>query len=80
MDKERRKMCVFAYIVLVYIYHKSFCFYAACLAQSSVKFLMLNAAVHFAQVVQECRAVVIAGGTMQPVSSYNTHREQSLLT
>lgn len=35
--------------------------------QSSLKFLLLNPAVHFAQVVKECRAVVIAGGTMQPV-------------
>ncbi|MCI4379479.1 hypothetical protein PGIGA_G00228850 [Pangasianodon gigas] len=49
----------------------------ACLAQSSVKFLMLNAAVHFAQVLQECRAVVIAGGTMQPVSDF---KEQLLLS
>lgn len=37
------------------------------LSQSSLKFLLLNPAVHFAQVVKECRAVVIAGGTMQPV-------------
>ncbi|XP_057557747.1 ATP-dependent DNA helicase DDX11 isoform X3 [Hippopotamus amphibius kiboko] len=36
------------------------------LSQSSLKFLLLNPAVHFAQVVKECRAVVIAGGTMQP--------------
>ncbi|XP_077049945.1 ATP-dependent DNA helicase DDX11 isoform X1 [Siphateles boraxobius] len=42
----------------------------ACLAQSSVKFLLLNAAVHFAQIVQECRAVIIAGGTMQPVADF----------
>ncbi|EGV91476.1 ATP-dependent DNA helicase DDX11 [Cricetulus griseus] len=35
--------------------------------ESSLKFLLLNPAVHFAQVVRECRAVVIAGGTMQPV-------------
>ncbi|XP_027015139.1 ATP-dependent DNA helicase DDX11 isoform X2 [Tachysurus fulvidraco] len=49
----------------------------ACLAQSSVKFLMLNAAVHFAQVLQECRAVIIAGGTMQPVSDF---KEQLLLS
>ncbi|KAF7699344.1 ATP-dependent DNA helicase DDX11 [Silurus meridionalis] len=48
----------------------------ACLAQSSVKFLMLNAAVHFAQVLKECRAVIIAGGTMQPVSDF---KEQLLL-
>lgn len=37
------------------------------MGQSSLKFLLLNPAVHFAQVVKECRAVVIAGGTMQPV-------------
>lgn len=35
--------------------------------QSSLKFLLLNPAVHFAKVVKECRAVIIAGGTMQPV-------------
>ncbi|CAO2625665.1 ATP-dependent DNA helicase DDX11 [Lemmus lemmus] len=43
--------------------------------QSSLKFLLLNPAVHFAQVVKECRAVIIAGGTMQPVSDF---REQLL--
>ncbi|XP_059040470.1 ATP-dependent DNA helicase DDX11 isoform X2 [Mustela lutreola] len=45
------------------------------LCQSSLKFLLLNPAVHFAQVVKECRALVIAGGTMQPVSDF---REQLL--
>ncbi|XP_012634894.2 ATP-dependent DNA helicase DDX11 [Microcebus murinus] len=45
------------------------------LSQSSLKFLLLNPAVHFAQVVKECRAVVIAGGTLQPVSDF---REQLL--
>ncbi|KAM8861765.1 ATP-dependent DNA helicase DDX11 isoform 6-T6 [Synchiropus picturatus] len=40
------------------------------LSESSVKFLLLNPAVHFAQVLQECRAVIIAGGTMQPVSDF----------
>ncbi|CAL9695345.1 unnamed protein product [Knipowitschia caucasica] len=40
------------------------------LADSSVKFLLLNPAVHFAQVLRESRAVVIAGGTMQPVSDF----------
>uniref|UniRef100_A0A4W6DAL7 DEAD/H (Asp-Glu-Ala-Asp/His) box helicase 11 n=1 Tax=Lates calcarifer TaxID=8187 RepID=A0A4W6DAL7_LATCA len=38
--------------------------------QGSVKFLLLNPAVHFAQVLKECRAVIIAGGTMQPVSDF----------
>ncbi|KAJ0069463.1 hypothetical protein NL108_006060, partial [Boleophthalmus pectinirostris] len=40
------------------------------LSESSVKFLLLNPAVHFAQVLREARAVVIAGGTMQPVSDF----------
>ncbi|XP_056373803.1 ATP-dependent DNA helicase DDX11 isoform X3 [Hyla sarda] len=39
-------------------------------AQSSLKFLMLNPAVHFAQVLKDCRSVIIAGGTMQPVADF----------
>ncbi|XP_041853277.1 ATP-dependent DNA helicase DDX11 isoform X2 [Melanotaenia boesemani] len=39
-------------------------------SESSVKFLLLNPAVHFTQVLKECRAVIIAGGTMQPVSDF----------
>ncbi|XP_033824285.1 ATP-dependent DNA helicase DDX11 [Periophthalmus magnuspinnatus] len=42
----------------------------ATLSESSVKFLLLNPAVHFAQVLREARAVVIAGGTMQPISDF----------
>ncbi|XP_050774186.1 ATP-dependent DNA helicase DDX11 isoform X2 [Gopherus flavomarginatus] len=45
------------------------------IAQSSLKFLLLNPAVHFAKVLKECRAAIIAGGTMQPVSDF---REQLL--
>nr|XP_060632744.1 ATP-dependent DNA helicase DDX11 [Anolis sagrei ordinatus] len=45
------------------------------LALSSLKFLLLNPAVHFAQVLKECRAVIIAGGTMQPIADF---REQLL--
>lgn len=52
--------------------------YAETLSESSVKFLLLNPAVHFAQILKECRAVVIAGGTMQPVRRYKaTHDKQS---
>ncbi|XP_063165285.1 ATP-dependent DNA helicase DDX11 [Candoia aspera] len=46
------------------------------LALSSLKFLLLNPAVHFATVLKECRAVIIAGGTMQPVADF---REQLFL-
>uniref|UniRef100_A0A4W3J3M8 ATP-dependent DNA helicase DDX11 n=1 Tax=Callorhinchus milii TaxID=7868 RepID=A0A4W3J3M8_CALMI len=35
-------------------------------AHSSLKFLLLNPAVYFAEIVKECRAIVVAGGTMQP--------------
>ena len=38
------------------------------LSCSSLKFLLLNPAVHFTSVVREARAVVVAGGTMQPVN------------
>ncbi|XP_036029593.1 ATP-dependent DNA helicase DDX11 [Onychomys torridus] len=46
--------------------------------QSCLKFLLLNPAVHFAQVVKECRAVVIAGGTMQPVHPLFLHVRRNL--
>eukprot|EP00794_Sanderia_malayensis_P007331 gene7330-8151_t len=35
-----------------------------------MKFLLLNPAVHFTDVIAEARAVIIAGGTMQPVSEF----------
>ena len=38
-------------------------------SHSSIKFLLLNPGVHFTDIVKECRAVVMVGGTMQPVSS-----------
>ncbi|XP_033632189.1 ATP-dependent DNA helicase DDX11-like [Asterias rubens] len=40
------------------------------LGKSSIKFLLLNPAVHFTQVLKEARAVVVAGGTMQPVDEF----------
>ncbi|XP_033615327.1 ATP-dependent DNA helicase DDX11 [Fukomys damarensis] len=63
LDSPRRPLCVPSVLP------------AGSLSQSSLKFLLLNPAVHFAQVVKECRAVVIAGGTMRPVSDF---REQLL--
>ena len=38
------------------------------LSSSSLKFLLLNPAVHFTSIVREARAVIVAGGTMQPVN------------
>lgn len=37
------------------------------LASSSLKFLLLNPSVHFTDIVREARAIIVAGGTMQPV-------------
>ncbi|GFY75105.1 hypothetical protein TNIN_61721 [Trichonephila inaurata madagascariensis] len=38
--------------------------------QSSLKFLHLNPSSHFKDIVQEARSIVLAGGTMQPVSEF----------
>ncbi|XP_072940109.1 ATP-dependent DNA helicase DDX11 [Epargyreus clarus] len=40
-----------------------------------LKYLLLNPAEHFAEVVQQCRSVVVAGGTMEPINEF-----RSLLT
>ncbi|XP_033095737.1 ATP-dependent DNA helicase DDX11-like [Anneissia japonica] len=40
------------------------------LSKSSIKFLLLNPAVHFTEVVKEARSVIVAGGTMQPVDEF----------
>ncbi|KAK3737374.1 hypothetical protein QZH41_002297 [Actinostola sp. cb2023] len=37
---------------------------------SSIKFLLLNPAIHFTSVALESRAVIVAGGTMQPTSEF----------
>ena len=42
-------------------------FSSALLSGSSLKFLLLNPSLHFTSIVSEARAVVVAGGTMQPV-------------
>jgi Rad3-related DNA helicase len=34
---------------------------------AAIKFLLLNSAVHFQEIVEKARSVVLAGGTMQPV-------------
>ncbi|XP_058793640.1 ATP-dependent DNA helicase DDX11 [Phymastichus coffea] len=35
-----------------------------------LKFLLLNPAAHFSEIIQEARAVVLAGGTMEPMSEF----------
>ena len=77
-DKDGRivisKKCeLFTDNVCTYSYGIVLCFsmriaYLATLMGSSLKFLLLNPSVHFTSIVQEARAVVVAGGTMQPVS------------
>lgn len=37
------------------------------------KYMLLDPAFHFRQIVEEARAVVLAGGTMQPMEDYMTH-------
>ncbi|KAK7604095.1 hypothetical protein V9T40_004368 [Parthenolecanium corni] len=41
--------------------------------RGSLKFLLLNPAAHFQEIVKETRSVIVAGGTMQPISEF---REQ----
>ncbi|XP_071504230.1 ATP-dependent DNA helicase DDX11-like [Diadema antillarum] len=40
------------------------------LSHCSLRFQLLNPAVHFTDVVKEARAVIVAGGTMQPVEEF----------
>jgi chromosome transmission fidelity protein 1 len=40
------------------------------LAKSSIKYCLLNPSSPFQDLVQECRAIVVAGGTMQPISEF----------
>nr|QZX63218.1 DEAD/H-box helicase 11 [Halisarca dujardinii] len=40
------------------------------LSSSSLRFLLLNPSVHFEEIVRECRSIIVAGGTMQPVSEF----------
>ena len=56
-------------LTLTFVVSRCTSFYLAGLfARSAMKFLLLNPAVHFAEVVNEAKSVIIAGGTMQPVS------------
>ncbi|PSN32822.1 ATP-dependent DNA helicase DDX11 [Blattella germanica] len=46
------------------------CSRQATVGRGSVKFLLLNPAAHFSDVVKEARAVIVAGGTMQPLEEF----------
>ncbi|XP_076068379.1 ATP-dependent DNA helicase DDX11 isoform X2 [Oratosquilla oratoria] len=45
--------------------------------KSTIKYLLLNPASHFHDIVHKARAVIVAGGTMQPMSEF---REQLFIT
>ncbi|KAG1684732.1 ATP-dependent DNA helicase DDX11 [Nymphon striatum] len=47
------------------------------LGSSTMKFLMLNPASHFHEIVSEARCVIVAGGTMQPINEF---RDQLFLS
>ncbi|ELU04301.1 hypothetical protein CAPTEDRAFT_175213 [Capitella teleta] len=40
------------------------------LSNCSVRFILLNPSVHFSEIIREARAVILAGGTMQPVNDF----------
>jgi chromosome transmission fidelity protein 1 len=41
--------------------------------ETCFKYMLLDPAFHFREVVEEARAVILAGGTMQPMQDYMTH-------
>ncbi|XP_037026283.1 ATP-dependent DNA helicase DDX11 [Bradysia coprophila] len=38
--------------------------------KSSMKYVLLNPSGHFNDILKECRSVIVAGGTMQPISEF----------
>lgn len=46
-------------------------------SKSFLKYLLLNASEPFDQLVRECRAVIVAGGTMQPTTEFKTQLFQN---
>ena len=44
----------------------------------ALKFMLLDPSSHFREVVEEARAVILAGGTMSPMSDYTSHLFQYL--
>ncbi|CAL4123180.1 unnamed protein product, partial [Meganyctiphanes norvegica] len=45
--------------------------------KSYIKYLLLNPASHFHEIVQQCRSVIVAGGTMRPMNEF---RDQLFLS
>ncbi|RFU29090.1 hypothetical protein B7463_g7225, partial [Scytalidium lignicola] len=45
----------------------------SCPDEIALKFLLLDPASHFHEIVSEARAVILAGGTMSPMSDYTNH-------
>ncbi|KAH8819716.1 helicase C-terminal domain-containing protein [Xylogone sp. PMI_703] len=45
----------------------------SCLDEIKLRFLLLDPASHFQDIVSEARAVILAGGTMSPMSDYTNH-------
>ena len=41
-----------------------------CITKSTIKFLLLNSSVYFGEVLTQCRAVIVAGGTMAPIPDF----------
>lgn len=46
-------------------------------SKSFIKFLLLNASDPFELLVKECRAIIVAGGTMQPTTEFTTQLFQN---
>ncbi|XP_065202076.1 ATP-dependent DNA helicase DDX11 [Planococcus citri] len=46
------------------------CSRQATVGKGSLKFLLLNPAAHFEDIVKEAKSVIVAGGTMQPISEF----------
>uniref|UniRef100_A0A0C9RR99 DNA 5'-3' helicase n=1 Tax=Fopius arisanus TaxID=64838 RepID=A0A0C9RR99_9HYME len=42
----------------------------ATLGQGVIKFLLMNPAAHFHDIVKEARSIILAGGTMEPISEF----------
>eukprot|EP00039_Didymoeca_costata_P011219 m.156726 g.156726 ORF g.156726 m.156726 type:complete len:823 (-) comp15104_c0_seq2:1730-4198(-) len=40
------------------------------IGKSSLKFLLLNSSIYFEEILEQCRAVVVAGGTMEPIDDF----------